>query len=89
MTPPRVYEVLIERSVEHTLKRLPRQIFVKIVTVIKDLEVNPRPSGCRMLAGGDSDWRVRVGDYRVLYEIDDGKRIVRILHVRHRREAYR
>lgn len=84
-----MYEVLVERSVERTLKRLPHQVFVRIVTAIKDLGVNPRPSGCRKLAGSDSDWRVRAGDYRVLYEIDDEKRIVRILHVRHRREAYR
>lgn len=56
---------------------------------MKDLGQNPRPVGCRKLVGGERDWRVRVGDYRILYEIDDTRKIVHVLHVKHRREAYR
>jgi mRNA interferase RelE/StbE len=56
---------------------------------MRDLAENPRPPGCRKLVGGEGDWRLRVGDYRVLYEINDTRKVVRVLHVKHRREAYR
>lgn len=56
---------------------------------MKDLARDPRPSGSRKLVGSERDWRLRVGDYRVLYEIEDAGKIVRVLHVNHRREAYR
>jgi mRNA interferase RelE/StbE len=56
---------------------------------LQGLATNPRPSGCRKLAGSVHDWRIRVGDYRVIYEIADAVRIVRINRVRHRREVYR
>jgi mRNA interferase RelE/StbE len=84
-----VYEVLIEAGVERELKRLSNQDFKRIVGAMRGLADNPRPSGCRKLVGSDGDWRVRIGDYRVLYEIIDTKQTVRILHVKHRREAYR
>ena len=84
-----MYEVLVERAVERDLKRLPHQEFIKIVGAMKRLAENPRPSGSRKLVGGERDWRLRVGDYRVLYEINDTKKVVRVLHVKHRREAYR
>ncbi len=84
-----MYEVLIEAGVEREVKRLPNQDFKRIVSAMKDLADNPRPSGCRKLVGSERDWRLRVGDYRVLYEVNDARRVVRILHVKHRREAYR
>ena len=84
-----VYEVLIERRVERDLKRLPLREFNRITRAMKELAQDPRPSGSRKLVGSERDRRVRVGDYRVLYEIDDAGKVVRILHVRHRREASR
>jgi len=84
-----VYEVFLERAAERALKRLSRQDFTRIIAAIKELAANPRPSGCRKLSGGDQDWRLRVGDYRVLYEVDDEARAVQVLLVRHRREPYR
>lgn len=56
---------------------------------IRALAINPRPPGCRKLVGSKSDWRIRVGDYRVIYEIADAIRVVRVNRVRHRREVYR
>ena len=56
---------------------------------IQALAQNPRPPGCRKLAGSQHDWRIRVGDYRVIYEIADTIRIVCINRVRPRREVYR
>lgn len=84
-----MYEVLLERSVERALKRLSQRDFSRILAALKELASNPRPSGCKKLVGGERDWRVRAEDYRVLYEIDDAEKAVRVLNVKHRREAYR
>ena len=84
-----MYEVLIERTAERDLKSLPTHLFDRIVPRIKGLADNPRPAGCHKLAGSKNDWRIRIGDYRVLYEIDDASKRVRIFRVRHRREVYR
>ena len=50
---------------------------------------NPRPPGVIKLRGAENEWRIRVGDYRIIYEIDDDKRLIAILRIRHRREVYR
>ena len=84
-----MYKIEISNQAERDLKRLAMALFERIVPEIKALAMNPRPHGCAKLAGSKSDYRIRVGDYRVLYEIADQVRIVRILRVRHRREAYR
>jgi mRNA interferase RelE/StbE len=84
-----VYEVYIEKTAENDLKRLPTTTFQRIIPQIRTLAQTPRPSGCRKLSGSKNDWRIRVGDYRVLYEIDEKARAVRIMRVRHRREVYR
>ena len=84
-----MYEVYIERAAENDLKRLPTATFHRIIPQIRALAENPRPSGCRKITGSKNDWRIRVGDYRVLYVIDEKTRAVRIMRVRHRREVYR
>ena len=84
-----MYEVLLERAAERALKQLPKRDFERVIVAIRALASNPRPSGCRKLVGGEGEWRLRVGDHRVLYEIDDAAHVVRVLLVRHRREAYR
>jgi mRNA interferase RelE/StbE len=84
-----VYEVYLEGSAENDLKRLPTSTFDRIVHQIKTLAENPRPSGCRKITGSKNDWRIRIGDYRVLYEVNDRAKAVRVMRVRYRREAYR
>jgi mRNA interferase RelE/StbE len=84
-----VYEVYLERSAENDLKRLPTSIFHRIIPKIKALAERPRPSGCRKIAGSKNDWRIRIGDYRIIYEIDEKAKAVRIMRVRYRREVYR
>ena len=84
-----MYEVYLERSAENDLKRLPTSTFDRIVHQIKTFAENPRPSGCRKITGSKNDWRIRIGDYRVLYEVNDRAKAVRVMRVRHRREAYR
>jgi mRNA interferase RelE/StbE len=58
------------------------------MAAIDALADDPRPSGCAKLAGRD-DYRIRVGDYRVVYAVDDDKRVVLIARIAHRREVYR
>ena len=84
-----MYRVLLERGAEKDLARLSSVIHVRVIAAIQALATNPRPPGCRKLAGSKHDWRIRVGDYRVVYEVADEIRIVRVNRVRHRREVYR
>jgi mRNA interferase RelE/StbE len=84
-----MYRVLLERSAERDLGRLSAEVHGRVIVTIQALAANPRPPGCRKLVGSKSDWRIRVGDYRVIYEIADAIRVVRVNRVRHRREVYR
>jgi mRNA interferase RelE/StbE len=83
-----VYEILIERAAERDLKRLSTENFHLIVPHIKALAAEPRPRGSRKLLGSKNDWRIRVGDYRIIYEISDQTKEIRVMKIRHRREAY-
>ncbi|MBI3781320.1 MAG: type II toxin-antitoxin system RelE/ParE family toxin [candidate division NC10 bacterium] len=82
------YTIEIKRSAEREMTRLPDLIHSRVSEKILALEVEPRPSGSRKLEGGEG-YRLRVGDYRVLYTIDDQKQRVLIYSIAHRREAYR
>lgn len=84
-----MYRVLLERAAEKDLKSLSSKLHNQVIATLQRLAKNPRPSGCRQLTGADNDWRVRVGDYRIVYEIDDTDQNVRVNRVRHRREVYR
>lgn len=89
MNTPQAYKVYLERAAEQDLKRLSARNFQRIIPCIKALAENPRPIGCRKISGSRNDWRIRVGDYRVIYEVEDEEKVVRIMRVRHRRESYR
>jgi mRNA interferase RelE/StbE len=84
-----MYRVFLERAAEKNLNRLSSEVHDRVITAIRGLASDPRPPGCRKLSGSKHDWRIRVGDYRVVYEIADEIRIVRVNRVRHRREVYR
>ena len=84
-----MYEILIEARAERDLRRLAAEPFRRVVDGIRSLADDPTPPGCRKITGSENDWRIRVGSYRVIYEIDDEARQVRIMRVRHRREVYR
>ena len=84
-----MYEVMLESHAERDLRKLPSQDFSRVIAALQTLANNPRAVGCRKIVGSHNDWRIRVGDYRVLYEISDHERTVRIMRVKHRKEAYR
>jgi len=83
-----VYEVLLERRAERDLKKVSQETFYRIIPKIKALSENPKPAGCRKITGSKNDWRIRIGDYRIIYEIDEKEKAVKVMRVRHRREVY-
>jgi len=81
------YTVLILPSAQKQLGKLPNAIATRIEDKLMELEQDPRPPGCKKLKGRDA-WRIRIGDYRVIYEINDGRLIVTVITIGHRREVY-
>ena len=82
------YIVHLKRSAEKELADLPREVRQRIVKRLLTLKANPRPPGAKKLGGGER-YRIRVGDYRVLYTIDDALQKIEVSAVGHRREVYR
>lgn len=82
------YSVSILRSAQKSLGHLPSGIQDRIITAIRRLGTNPRPSGVKKLSGREA-WRIRVGDYRIIYEISDANLTVLVVDVGHRRDIYR
>ncbi len=83
------YELVVPRRVRKAVARLPENVYGRVSRAIDRLVEEPRPHGCIMMRGEEDLWRIRVGDYRVVYAIDDERRVVEILKVAHRRESYR
>ncbi len=85
--PQRKYTVIITRSVQKNLLKLPDRVASKLESAMLLLEDNPRPIGCKKLKGRDA-YRIREGDYRIIYEIEDKILRVLILDLGHRRDIY-
>jgi mRNA interferase RelE/StbE len=82
------YTVTILRRAQRELANTPDSTLSHIRDAIRALGDDPRPPGCRKLTGREG-WRIRVGDYRVIYEIEDSNDTITILHIGHRRDVYR
>jgi mRNA interferase RelE/StbE len=82
------YEVLILRSAEKEMDSLPDMVHSRLSRKILSLSENPRPKGTKKL-GGREEYRIRVGNYRILYTVDDETGIIKISAVGHRRDVYR
>ena len=83
------YAITFAKSARRELEALETPTAARIFARIERLSENPRPRDCLKLRGRQSLWRLRVGDYRVIYAIDDDNLVVDIAVVRHRRDAYR
>ena len=83
------YVVRLKPRAERDLDRLPIQVARRIWQRLLALEANPRPPGCVKLVGEEDAYRIRVGDYRVVYLIDDRGPLVEIVRIAHRLEVYR
>lgn len=83
------YTLTIDPSAQKQLAKLDRATQRRVASVIDDLAETPRPSGVRKIQGAEDLYRIRVGDYRVIYRIVDRKLVVLIVRIAHRRDAYR
>ncbi len=83
------YRIEIKSSAAKELEKLPRKMIPRVVAIIKGLADNPYPQGVRKLAGFEHTYRVRVGDYRILYDIFEKKLIIEIIRIRQRKDAYK
>jgi mRNA interferase RelE/StbE len=83
------YRITFKTSAAKEFRRLPTEIKQRLSLIIDELSQNPRPLGVVKLQGNDNLYRVRIGDYRVVYEIDDSAKLIRITRVRHRKDVYR
>lgn len=82
------YSLEIKQSAQRELDSLDNSVFRRIDRKILALADNPRPSGCMKLRGYKDQWRIRIGDWRVVYFVDDGAKAVTITRIAHRREVY-
>ena len=85
----RRYTVGTTPAVDKQLSRLPVSVQRRLTETIEGLESNPRPHGVKKLAGHDNLWRVRVGDYRIIYTIEDDRLLVLVVKLGHRGDVYR
>jgi len=83
------FRIQIVRAAARELAALPQPIRRRVGRAISGLAADPRPPGAKLLSGADRRWRVRVGDYRILYLIEDANSIVTVAKIGHRREVYR
>jgi mRNA interferase RelE/StbE len=83
------YRLVIRPPAERDLRALTPTVLARVDARIRDLADNPRPPGVERLWGPQGGFRLRVGDYRILYDVDDAQQMVMIGRVRHRRDVYR
>jgi len=83
------YKVLLKKSVEKDLRKIDSARIPRIISVIQDLAKDPAPPGYRKLVGSTRTFRIRIGDYRVLYLVDEPRKEIEIQAVKHRKDAYR
>ena len=83
-----MFKIYLERSAEKSFNDLPQDIVKRIISHIKSLKDNPKPTGCRKIVGTERDYRIRIGDYRVIYEIDEANKRINIMAVGHRKDIY-
>ena len=82
------YDVQILRRAQKELSKLPNISYERVKNKIRALANNPRPEGCKKLIGREG-WRIRVENYRIIYEIDDTQHLITILHIGHRQNIYK
>ncbi len=82
------YRLLLKLSAAKELEDLPRRDLARVIDRIRGLSEQPRPSGCEKLSGQER-YRVRQGNYRILYEVDDAAESITVVKVGHRRDVYR
>lgn len=85
----RPYEITLTHAAERSLRKLAAKARTRVAAAIELLQHNPRPPAAKQLVGGSGVYRIRTGDYRIIYEVNDGALVILVLRVGHRREIYR
>ncbi len=83
------YEIRFSKESSKTLDSLEVKLALRIMDAVKKLASTPKPPGCRKIVGSDKDYRIRVGDYRVIYQIRSTVLIVFVIRIGHRKDIYR
>jgi mRNA interferase RelE/StbE len=83
------YTIIISKSIHKQIDSLPDELKMRIVEKVNNLKEEPRPTGIVKLKGYANEYRLRIGDYRVRYEIDDSNQKIQILQCKHRKDVYR
>ena len=83
------FSIQWRNSTRKDIRSLPRQEVTRVVEAVGELAKDPLPHGSHKLAGSERTYRIRVGDYRVVYEVFSDARIVEVQRVRHRKDVYR
>ena len=83
------YRLIISNTAQKSLHKLPKKDLLHVLRVLETLAINPYPAGCRKLSGEEHVFRIRIGRYRVIYEIDGDELIVWVLKIGHRKDVYR
>ncbi|HEX3867685.1 MAG TPA: type II toxin-antitoxin system RelE/ParE family toxin [Gemmatimonadaceae bacterium] len=83
-----MYELRLVRSARKELEALPDAVLARVARHLDALQTTPRPSGCKKLRGATDLWRVRVGDYRIIYHVDDGAQVIEVQAIRDRKDVY-
>ncbi|KYC39106.1 addiction module toxin RelE [Scytonema hofmannii PCC 7110] len=83
------YKVKFTKGAKKQLRKLPLDVQKRIQARVNDLKIEPRPDGVKKLKGQENSYRIRIGDYRVVYEIEDNVLKVTVVKVKHRSEVYK
>ena len=83
------YRLILKRSAEKELLALPKTQAFKVKSAIAELGENPRPQGCKKMSGSADDYRIRIGNYRVIYSVNDVEVTVWVIKIGHRKDVYR
>jgi mRNA interferase RelE/StbE len=82
------YLITFASAAKKELQDLPADVIERLIPKIRKLSASPRPAGCKKLHGYKDRWRVRVGNYRIVYSIDDERKAVDITRIAHRKDVY-
>jgi len=84
-----MYKLVISRVAEKQIEALPKQVANSITHKIDLLQSDPRPDGCKKLQGNENAYRVRCGDYRIIYRVEDKKLIIEVIRIGNRKDVYK
>ncbi|NEQ65696.1 MAG: type II toxin-antitoxin system RelE/ParE family toxin [Symploca sp. SIO2D2] len=84
-----IYTIITPKAVQKQLDALPDEVYDRVAVKIQQLAEDPRPDGVVKMKGSDNEYRIRIGDYRVRYDINDKELLILLLQCKHRKDIYR